>query len=158
MFVYRSFVDIAFSLSKIAGSSIQLARNYIKDGQLFFQGGRMHHFAFLPAMYSSSNCSVCLRGICLSLFGLLRASTPDWVAPEQQKLIGHGSGDPPRRSGCRQATRSGEGPPRGRGFLTVSSWGGKCGGALWDLFYKSTNPIPEDFTFLTQSPPTDPAH
>ena len=37
--------------------------------------------------------------------------------------------------------------------LPVSSRGGRGGGALWGLFYENTNPIPEDFAFMTQNFP-----
>lgn len=37
--------------------------------------------------------------------------------------------------------------------LPVSSRGGRDGGALWGLFYESTNPIPEEFALMTQNFP-----
>ena len=50
---------------------------------------------------------------------------PDWIAYNLQKL--------------------GEGPHR---LLALSSHGGRGKGALWGLFYKSTNPIHELVTSL----------
>lgn len=34
-------------------------------------------------------------------------------------------------------------------LLTASSHGGRGEGALWALFYKGSNPIPEDLTRMT---------
>ena len=84
-----------------------------------------------------------------SPFRLLQQNTADWVAYKHQQLIFHSS--QAWESTVRVLTwpGSGEGPLWACGLLNVSSHGGRDQGALWGLFYKSTNPIHKDRVFMT---------
>ena len=90
------------------------------------------------------------------LLALLKQNPRNWVAYEQQTYISYGFGGWKSKVKLPTDSLPGENPLPGSCMAVVSLClhvVAEMGGALWGLFYESTNPIPEEFALMTQNFP-----